>query len=42
MSDCCHSHEHKEPAPLPEGVDPNEITYICPMHPEVIQKGPGT
>ena len=42
MSDCCHSHEHKEPAPLPEGVNPNEITYICPMHPEVIQKGPGT
>lgn len=42
MSDCCHSHEHKEPAPLPEGVDPNEITYICPMHPEVVQKGPGT
>lgn len=42
MSDCCHSHDHKEPAPLPEGVDPNDITYICPMHPEVIQKGPGT
>jgi Cu+-exporting ATPase len=42
MSDCCHSHDHKEPAPLPEGVDPNEITYICPMHPEVVQKGPGT
>ena len=42
MSDCCNSHDHKDPAPLPEGVDPNEITYICPMHPEVIQKGPGT
>ncbi len=42
MSDCCHSHEHKEPTPLPEGVDLNEITYICPMHPEVVQKGPGT
>ena len=42
MSDCCHSHEHKEPAPLPEGVDPNAITYICPMHPEVSQQGPGT
>jgi Cu+-exporting ATPase len=42
MSDCCHSHEHKDPAPLPEGVDPNEITYICPMHAEVVQKGPGT
>jgi Cu+-exporting ATPase len=42
MSDCCHSHDHKEPAPLPEGVDPNDITYICPMHPEVVQKGPGT
>jgi Cu+-exporting ATPase len=27
---------------LPEGVDPNDITYICPMHPEVVQKGPGT
>jgi len=42
MNDCCHSHEHKDPVPLPEGVDPNEITYICPMHLEVVQKGPGT
>ena len=41
MSDCCH-HDHKEATPLPEGVDPNEITYICPMHPEVVKKGPGT
>lgn len=42
MSECCHSHEHKEPAPLPKGVDPNDITYTCPMHPEVVQQGPGT
>ena len=41
MSDCCH-HEHKEATPLPQGVDPNEVTYICPMHPEVVKKGPGT
>lgn len=42
MSDSCHHHDHKEPVLLPEGIDPNDITYICPMHPEVIQKGPGT
>lgn len=42
MSECCHNHEHKEPAPLPKGVDPNDITYTCPMHPEVVQQGPGT
>lgn len=41
MSDCCHNHEHKEPAPLPKGVNPNDVTYTCPMHPEVRQQGPG-
>lgn len=41
MSDCCHNHEHKEPAPLPRGVNPNDVTYTCPMHPEVQQQGPG-
>jgi len=40
MSDCCH--DHKAPAPLKQGEDPNEATYTCPMHPEVSQKGPGT
>ncbi len=40
MTDCCHSHE--EPVPLPKGVDPNDVTYICPMHPEVRQQGPGS
>lgn len=42
MSECCHNHEAKETDPLPMGVDPNDITYICPMHPEVSQKGLGT
>ena len=37
-----HHHEHKDPTPLPEGIDPNEITYTCPMHTEVVQTGPGT
>ena len=41
MSDCCHNHEHKEPALLPKGVDPKNVTYTCPMHPEVRQQGPG-
>ncbi len=42
MNDCCPTHEHKEPAPLPKGVDPMDVTYICPMHPEVRQQGPGS
>jgi Cu+-exporting ATPase len=39
---CCHEHGHKEPKPLPEGVDPATVMYTCPMHPEVRQKGPGS
>jgi len=41
MSDCCHNHEHKVSSPLPKGVNPNDVTYTCPMHPEVQQQGPG-
>lgn len=27
---------------LPQGIDANDVDYTCPMHPEVIQKGPGS
>jgi Cu+-exporting ATPase len=38
MSDCCHHHHRKEapPAILPKG-----SLYTCPMHPEILQDGPG-
>src|SRR5262245_60039033 len=26
----------------PSGPDPNLTTYTCPMHPEVVQQGPGS
>ncbi|MDH5722091.1 MAG: copper-translocating P-type ATPase [Alphaproteobacteria bacterium] len=41
MGDCCHHHEHKPSTPLPKGVDPDDVIYTCPMHPEIRQKGPG-
>lgn len=34
--DCC---AHAAPAPIPAGLPPG--TYICPMHPEIQQQGPG-
>jgi len=41
MSECCHDHKHEQ-LELPPGVDPAQVTYTCPMHPEVKQQGPGT
>ncbi|MGM0421506.1 MAG: copper-transporting P-type ATPase [Pseudomonadota bacterium] len=41
MSECCHHHESKAPVELPKGVNPDEVTYTCPMHPEIRQLGPG-
>lgn len=39
MSECCHNHEKKN---LPDPKDlPTDTVYICPMHPEVRQIGPG-
>ena len=39
MSECCHDHENKN---LPDPQDlPTDTVYICPMHPEVRQIGPG-
>ncbi len=39
MSECCH-HDHGAPlAPIP---DIPGAEYTCPMHPEVVQVGPGT
>lgn len=38
-SSCCHGHQHKLVAPL--SPDAAETIYICPMHPEIRQKGPG-
>ncbi len=39
---CCH-HDHDGPASdkKPAKADPN-ATYTCPMHPEVVQQGPGS
>lgn len=45
MAECCHHQHHhadKKETTLPKGVDPQDVTYTCPMHPEVLQQGPGT
>lgn len=46
MAECCHHQHHhhadKKETTLPKGVDPQDVTYTCPMHPEVVQQGPGT
>jgi P-type Cu+ transporter len=45
MAECCHHQHHhanKKEISLPKGVDPQYVTYTCPMHPEVVQQGPGT
>ncbi len=42
MAECCHHDQaDKKAASLPKGVDPQDVTYTCPMHPEVVQQGPG-
>lgn len=44
MAECCHHKDHhpeNKQASLPEGVRPQDVTYTCPMHPEVVQQGPG-
>jgi Cu+-exporting ATPase len=41
MSDCCHT-DHQETKEIPAGLDPMSAIFICPMHPEIRQKGPGT
>lgn len=38
---CCHVNHHKNQKPQIENSNPEAI-YICPMHPEVRQKGPGS
>lgn len=37
MSGCCHGEGETESAPAPAGSQ-----YTCPMHPDVVQDGPGT
>ena len=39
MSECCHNHEKKD-VPDPKDL-PSDTIYICPMHPEIRQVGPG-
>ncbi len=42
MSDCCHHSQSTHHAPvLPAGVNPAETVYLCPMHLDVRQLGPG-
>lgn len=36
MSECCHKHKISTPVPIVPGA-----RYTCPMHPEVVQDGPG-
>ncbi len=38
--DCCAGNPAREPPPK-ERVERSEVTYTCPMHPEVRQRGPG-
>ena len=43
MSECCHlSHPKRIEPDLPPNADLSQITFICPMHAEVRQLGPGS
>jgi Cu+-exporting ATPase len=39
-----HGHAHHAPAQIskPQPANASEIEYTCPMHPEIVQLGPGT
>ncbi len=39
--DHCHAHADARPAAAPAAAD-TDADYTCPMHPEVLQKGPGS
>jgi hypothetical protein len=34
-------HEHAQGAPPGEDGQPDDVLYTCPMHPEIVQQGPG-
>ena len=40
---CCggHAHQHAHSAPVPAATAATGARYTCPMHPEVMQDGPG-
>ncbi len=40
---CCggHAHQHAHPAQVPAATAAPGARYTCPMHPEVMQEGPG-
>lgn len=40
-SACCHNHQHAKTPASPEAGDAN-AEYTCPMHPEIVQIGPGS
>ena len=37
-----HGHHHAAPVAKPQPANANEIEYTCPMHPQIVQLGPGT
>ncbi|RKS90716.1 Cu+-exporting ATPase [Sphingosinicella microcystinivorans] len=42
MSDCCKHHDHQHSMPVDPATVAPGVMWICPMHPQIRQDGPGT
>ena len=42
MSDCCKHHDHRQSMPIDPATVAPGVMWICPMHAQIRQDGPGT
>jgi P-type Cu+ transporter len=42
VSDCCKHHDHQHSMPVDPATVAPGVMWICPMHPQIRQDGPGT